>query len=62
MCETRWEQTEGVFFQDDFTADELRTRWDDATSFANARHATSVGESKLGIKERMGRDVALAPQ
>lgn len=62
VCETRWEQTEGVFFQDDFGADELLARWDEATSFANSRHATSVGESKLGIKERMGRDVALARQ
>lgn len=62
VCEARWEQTEGVFFQDDFSADELLTRWDEATSFANSRHASSIGEAKLGIKERTGRDVALAPQ
>ena len=62
VCETRWEQTEGVFFENDFTAEELAAHWDEATSFENARHATSVGESKLGIKERVGHDVALAKQ
>ena len=62
VCETRWEQTEGVFFENDFTAEELVAHWDEATSFENARHATSIAESKLGIKERVGRDVALAKQ
>lgn len=62
VCETRWEQTEGVFFENDFTADELQTHWNEATSFAHSRHATSVGESKLGIKERIGRNIALARQ
>ena len=62
VCETRWEQTEGVFFQDDFTAEDLLENWAEATSFEHSRHGASVGESKLGIKERTGRDVALAPQ
>lgn len=62
VCETRWEQTEGVFFENDFTADDLVQKWDAATSFVNSRHATSIGESKLGIKERIGHDVALARQ
>ena len=62
VCETRWEQTEGAFFQDDFTVEDLAKSWDEATSFANSRHATSISEAKLGIKERLGRDVALARQ
>lgn len=62
VSQTRWEQTEGVFFQNDFTAEDLLNRWDEATSFENSRHSTSVSESKSGIKERMGRDFALVPQ
>jgi 3-hydroxyacyl-CoA dehydrogenase/3a,7a,12a-trihydroxy-5b-cholest-24-enoyl-CoA hydratase len=62
VSQTRWEQTEGVFFQDDFSAEELLGKWDEATSFENSRHGTSVAESKSGIKERVGRDVALSPQ
>ena len=62
VCETRWEQTEGIFFQNDFTADELAENWEQATSFAKSRHANSVSEAKLGIRERLGHDIALAPQ
>ncbi|WP_337187923.1 SDR family oxidoreductase [Phenylobacterium sp.] len=62
VSETRWEQTEGVFFQDDFTADDLQGRWAEATSFATSRHARTVAESKSGIKERVGIEMALAPQ
>jgi 3-hydroxyacyl-CoA dehydrogenase/3a,7a,12a-trihydroxy-5b-cholest-24-enoyl-CoA hydratase len=62
VSETRWQQTEGHFFMDDYSVEDLESRWDDATSFADARNARSVAESKSGIKERMGRDVALAPQ
>ena len=62
VSETRWEQTEGIFFQDQFTADQLLSDWDLATSFENARHATSIAEAKLGIKERLGRDIAFVPQ
>lgn len=62
VSQTRWEQTQGVFFQDEYSAEDLLGKWDEATSFENSRHATTVGESKSGIKERMGKDVALAPQ
>jgi 3-hydroxyacyl-CoA dehydrogenase/3a,7a,12a-trihydroxy-5b-cholest-24-enoyl-CoA hydratase len=62
VSETRWEQTEGVFFRDDFSAEQLLSRWDAATSFDNSRHATTIRESKSGIKERMGTEVHLAPQ
>ena len=62
VSQTRWEQTPGVFFQDDFTAEDLQTRWEEATSFENSTHYTSIADCKLGIKERMGVDVALAPQ
>ncbi len=62
VSETRWEQTQGVFFQDAFSAEDLQARWGDATSFENARHATKINESKSGIKERMGADVLLSPQ
>ena len=62
VSETRWEQTQGVFFQDDFTADDLTGRWAEATSFENARHASKISESKSGMVERMGAHVPLAPQ
>jgi 3-hydroxyacyl-CoA dehydrogenase/3a,7a,12a-trihydroxy-5b-cholest-24-enoyl-CoA hydratase len=62
ISETRWEQTEGVFFQDEFTVEDLERRWDDATSFKHVRHASNINEAKSGIKERMGEHVALTPQ
>lgn len=62
VCETRWEQTEGAFFSDDFTAEDLLARWDEATSFARSRHGRTVGEVKMGISERFGAEVALTPQ
>lgn len=62
VSETRWQQTEGHFFVEDYSAEQLQSHWDDATSFARSRNARSVAESKSGIRERMGRDVALSPQ
>ena len=62
VSETRWEQTEGVYFESDFSVEDVAARWEEATSFVTSRHASSVGEVKMGIKERLGRDVALAPQ
>jgi 3-hydroxyacyl-CoA dehydrogenase/3a,7a,12a-trihydroxy-5b-cholest-24-enoyl-CoA hydratase len=62
ISETRWEQTEGVFFQDEFTVEDLERCWDDATSFKHVRHASNINEAKSGIKERMGEHVALTPQ
>lgn len=62
VSQTRWEQTQGVFFENDFTADDLLAKWDEATSFENSRHASSLAESKTGIKERTGGEVALSPQ
>jgi 3-hydroxyacyl-CoA dehydrogenase/3a,7a,12a-trihydroxy-5b-cholest-24-enoyl-CoA hydratase len=62
VSETRWEQTQGVFFEDDFTPDDLLGRWPEATSFQNSRHATRISESKSGIEERVGQAVPMAPQ
>ncbi len=62
VSQTRWEQTEGVFFLEDFSAEDLRAKWGEATSFENSRHGTTVAESKSGVKERLGIDVQLAPQ
>ena len=62
VSETRWEQTEGVYFENDFSVEDVAARWTEATSFDQSRHASSVSEVKMGIKERLGRDVALAPQ
>ena len=62
VSQVRWEQTQGAFFKDDFTAEDLVTRWDEATSFENSRHATAVMESKTGIEERLGQSVVLSPQ
>jgi len=62
VSQTRWEQTQGVFFQDEFSVEELQAKWGEATSFENARHATQLSESKSGIPERMGKAVPLVPQ
>lgn len=62
VSETRWEQTEGVFFEHEFTAEDLSSQWASATSFVNSRHSSSVSESKMGVKERLGYDMALIPQ
>jgi hypothetical protein len=44
-----------------FSAEDVRARWNEATSFGNARHANSVAELKIDFKERLGHDVVLAP-
>jgi 3-hydroxyacyl-CoA dehydrogenase/3a,7a,12a-trihydroxy-5b-cholest-24-enoyl-CoA hydratase len=62
VVQTRWEQTQGVFFQDDFSAEDLRAKWAEATSFENSTHNAELAQCKMGIKERMGQDIALAPQ
>jgi len=62
VSQTRWEQTQGVFFRDDFSAEDLRAKWAEATSFENARHASKISESKTGLEERLGRKLELAPQ
>lgn len=62
VSETRWQQTQGVYFENEFSAEEVAARWDEATSFNNPRYASSVGEVKMGIEERLGRSVGLAPQ
>lgn len=62
VSETRWEQTQGVFFRDDFSVEDLQGHWDKATSFDNSRHASKISESKSGIQERIGKEVVLSPQ
>lgn len=62
VAQTRWEQSQGVFFKNDYNAEDLVAKWDQATSFENARHATKVAESKSGIEERLGKKMELAPQ
>ncbi|WP_230206650.1 hypothetical protein [Novosphingobium sp. Gsoil 351] len=62
VSQTRWEQTQGVFFNDDFSSEQLAERWGEATSFEGSRHASKLQEAKTGIQERLGRDLALAPQ
>lgn len=62
VVQTRWEQTQGVFFKDDYCAEDLVDKWDQATSFENSRHGAKVSESKTGIEERLGRKLELAPQ
>jgi (3R)-3-hydroxyacyl-CoA dehydrogenase / 3a,7a,12a-trihydroxy-5b-cholest-24-enoyl-CoA hydratase / enoyl-CoA hydratase 2 len=62
VSQTRWEQTEGVFFQDEYSAEELLLRWGEATNFQHSRHASSIAESKSGVEERLGRKMMLAPQ
>lgn len=51
----------GVCFEHAFSAENVRARWNEATSFGNARHANSVTELKMDFKERLGRDFVLAP-
>ncbi|MDZ4869574.1 MAG: SDR family oxidoreductase [Alphaproteobacteria bacterium] len=62
VSQTRWEQTQGVFFHDDFSAEDLQSKWRDVTSFENARHATLLSESKNGFEERLGGKLVLVPQ
>lgn len=62
VCQTRWEQSQGVFFEKDFTAEDLAGRWPDVTDFANSRHDTKVTESRNGIRERLGQEMKLTPQ
>lgn len=62
VSQTRWEQTQGVFFREDYTAEDLVTRWEEATSFENARHASTLTESKTGVEERFGKQMLLTPQ
>jgi len=62
ISEVRWEQTQGVFFRDDFSAEDLASRWTDVTNFENARHATQLSETRNGMEERIGKREALSPQ
>ena len=62
VSQTRWEQTQGVFFRDTFSAEELASRWDEVTSFDNSRHAETIGDSKNGVQERLGKPLILSPQ
>ena len=62
VSQTRWEQTQGVFFEHDYSIEDLQAKWEQANSFENARHATKVAESKSGLEERLGRKMELAPQ
>ena len=62
VSQPRWEQTQGVFFQENFDAEDLAGRWSEVTSFDDSRHAASLMEAKTGIKERGGADMVLAPQ
>lgn len=62
VCQTRWEQTQGAYFENVFSPEQLAERWDEAVSFENSRHGSTVAESKTGIEERLGRGLELAPQ
>lgn len=62
VTQTRWEQTEGVFFRDDFSAEDLLDKWDEVTDFGQSRHGSSIAECKTGMEERLGKRVDLAPQ
>ena len=62
VSQVRWEQTQGVFFENDFSAEELLSQWGAATSFVNSRHAAAISEAKTGIEERLGQKLELIPQ
>ncbi len=62
VSQTRWEQTQGVFFRDEFSVEDLADKWEEVTSFENSRHAARLTESKTGIEERLGRGLAFEPQ
>jgi 3-hydroxyacyl-CoA dehydrogenase/3a,7a,12a-trihydroxy-5b-cholest-24-enoyl-CoA hydratase len=62
ICQVRWEQTEGAYFEQMFSAEDLGARWDEVTDFSRSRHATSIGEVKTGVLERTGRPMILTPQ
>lgn len=62
VSQTRWEQSEGVFFREDFTAEDVVSRWDEITDFSHSRHADRITQAKTGLEERLGRSLAMAPQ
>jgi 3-hydroxyacyl-CoA dehydrogenase/3a,7a,12a-trihydroxy-5b-cholest-24-enoyl-CoA hydratase len=62
VSQTRWEQTQGVFFQNPFSTEELSEKWPEATSFVDARHGSSIADVKTGVREHLGRDMVLVPQ
>ncbi len=62
VSQTRWEQTEGVFFREDFAAEDVEAKWAGITDFGNARHADKISQSKTGLEERLGRKLELVPQ
>ena len=62
ICQVRWEQTQGAYFDAPFRAEDLRAHWEEVTSFENARHATRISETKSGVEERLGKPLTLAPQ
>tara|TARA_B100000749_G_scaffold272448_1_gene254314 strand:- start:391 stop:1314 length:924 start_codon:yes stop_codon:yes gene_type:complete len=62
ICQVRWEQTEGAFFDEPFDAEQLSARWSEVTDFSRSRHASSVAEVKTGVLERTGQPMILTPQ
>lgn len=62
ISRVRWEQSQGVFFPDAFSSEELRARWDEVDDFADARHPSDVGASLAVLGEHLKLDLALAPQ
>ena len=62
VSRVRWEQSPGVFFDDAFSAEDLRGRWDQLNDFSGARHDTDIGASLGVLGGHLGLDLALAPQ
>lgn len=62
VSQTRWEQTQGVFFEDQFSVEDLQKNWGAITDFSNSRHASKLTESKTGIEERLGKNLSMAPR
>ena len=62
VSQTRWEQTQGYYFPDSFSAEDLQNNWAKVTSFENSRSVSALTDSKTGIEEKLGIGLTLAPQ
>lgn len=63
VAKVRWEQSRGALFDlDDISAEAIAARWEEVSSFADARHPTSTMESLQHMGERTGIRISLEVQ
>jgi NAD(P)-dependent dehydrogenase (short-subunit alcohol dehydrogenase family) len=62
VSQSRWQQSEGAYFDQLFSPEQLQARWAEICSFEHPRHVQSIGDIRTGVPERLGTDFALTPQ